>query len=91
MCPKLEELALHIADGNAFRVSLLLEMVKQRASSGAKLSSVTIVSSQEFVPAKEVFKLRDYVSRVEYRLDDTIPEWSVIPTDADKSGYKSDW
>jgi len=91
LCPKLEELILYIVDDDAFPVSGLLEMAKQRASGGAKLSTITIVGWREFVPAKEVLKLRDYVSWVEYRLDDVVPEWSVIPTDADNTGYKSDW
>lgn len=24
-------------------------------------------------------------------LDDAVPEWSVIPTDADNAGYERDW
>lgn len=91
LCPKLEELFLYTTDDDVFRVSGLLEMVKQRASSSVKLSTVTIISPQEFMPAKDVLKLKDYVSRVEYRLDNIIPEWNVIPTDVDTTGYKSDW
>ena len=87
LCPKLEELILYVTYNNVFHVSGLLEMVKQRASNSTKLSTVTIVSP----PAKEVLKLRDHVSRVEYRLDDVTPEWSVIPTDTNATGYKSDW
>jgi hypothetical protein len=50
-------------------------MVKERDSRGAKLSTITIVCPREFVPAKEVHKLMDHVTSVEYRLDDAVPEW----------------
>jgi len=26
-----------------------------------------------------------------YGLDDAVPEWSVVPTDADNTGYERDW
>lgn len=74
VCPKLEELVLYIMTGAWFYIKEMLAMVKERASSGAKRSTITIVCSQEFVLAKEVLKLREYVSRVEYRLDDVVPE-----------------
>ena len=31
------------------------------------------------------------VSWVEYKLDDAVPEWNNITTDADKTGYKCYW
>jgi hypothetical protein len=70
VCPELEELVLYIKTRDRFCIDELLEMVKERDSRGAKLSTITIVCPQEFVPAKEVDKLRDHVSSVEYRLDD---------------------
>ena len=91
VCPELEELVLYIQRKDFFYINELLEMVKERASSGAKLSTIRIVSSQEFVPAKEVLKLRNHVSTVEYRLDDMEPEWDALPTDIDGTGYDSDW
>ena len=91
VCPKLEDLVLYIMNGAWFCIKELLAMVKERASSGAKLSTITIIGSQEFVSAKEVLKLRDYVSRVEYRLDDVVPGWDDVPTDADNASYESDW
>jgi len=91
VCPKLEDLVLYIASGGWFCIKELVAMVKERASSGAKLTAITIVGSQEFVSAKEVLKLRDYVSRVEYRLDDVVPKWDTIPADADDNSYESDW
>ena len=77
--PKLEELSVYIKNRSHFYGKELLEMAKERASRGAKLKAVTIIGLQELVPAKEVFKLRAHVSRVEYRLDDVLPEWDAIP------------
>ena len=91
VCPELEELVLYIQNKDFFCFKKLLEMVKERASSGVKLSTITIVSSQEFVPAREVLKLRNHVLKVEYRLDDVEPELDALPTDTDGTGYDSDW
>ena len=91
-CPELEELVLYIKNKDRFCINELLEMVKERASRGAELSTITIVCSREFVPAKEVLKLRGYVSSVEYRLDDVVPDWDSIPNDVvDDTGYETDW
>jgi hypothetical protein len=90
VCPELEELVLYIPNKDWFCINPLLETMRERASSGAKLSILMIVGSEEFVPAKEVLKLRNHVSRVEYRLDDVVPGWDVIPDDVN-STYESDW
>ena len=89
VCPKLEELVLYVKNKDWFCINELLEMAKERSSRGAGLSTITIFSSQEFVPAK-VLKLRDHVSCVEYRLDDVVPGWDEIPNDVKDPGYKSD-
>ena len=86
VCPKLEKIVLHITDRRQFYMNELLEMAKERASGGAKLSTVTIVGSQRCGP--EALELRDYVSHVEYVLHDVEPEWDVIP--ADNADYASD-
>ena len=92
-CPKLEELVLYIMnkDKDWSCINELLEAAKERASSGSKLPAITIVCPEEFIPAKQVLKLKDYVSCVEYRLDDVAPEWDDIPADADYTDYESDW
>ena len=90
VCSRLEEIVLCIVDKDGLHVSGLLEMAKRRVSSGAKLSAITVVIPRELVSAKEVLKLREYVSRVEYRLGGVIPEWCIIPDDGDNAGYKSD-
>jgi len=90
VCPKLEELVLHITEEDQFCIKELSEMAKVRVSSGVKVSTVDTISSSEIAPAKEVLKLREYVSRVEYRLDDVVPEWDAIPAD-DDTDDESDW
>ena len=62
-------------------------MAKQRASRDAKLSLITIVGLDEPVPGTEVFKLREYVKHVEYRVDDALPN---IPYEGDDDGDNGD-
>ena len=66
-------------------------MAKARVSRDAKLSSITIVGLDGLVPGTEVFKLREHVEHVEYRVDDALPEWNTIPgSDDDSSDDESD-
>ena len=75
LCPELEELILYIKKKEQLCIKELLEMTKERDSKGARLSTIKIVSAEAFVSAKKVLKLRDRVTRVEYRLDDIVPAW----------------
>ena len=78
LCPQLEELVLFIKVLQQFRISELLGMAEERASRGAKLSIISIVTlGNAYVPTKEVFQLRKYVSHVEYKFDDALPEWDA--------------
>ena len=67
LCPKLEQLVLYIDKLESFNISELMSVAKARASGGMKLSSVTIVGPAELTPG-EVFKLKEYVTRVDYRV-----------------------
>ena len=78
LCPNLEELALYIKSRTQFHLKRLVSMAKQRAARNAKLSSVTIVGLGRLAPGKEVFKLREHVTRVEYRIDDMPPNWDDL-------------
>jgi hypothetical protein len=91
VCPDLEELVLYVKKKEWFCINALLGMVQKRASRGTKLSTITIISSQEFVPAEEVLKLRNHVSHVEYRLDNVVPRWDHIPDYVDETGFESSW
>ena len=79
LCPKLEELTLYIKKKEQFCIEELLEMTKERDSKGARLSAIGVVSAEAFVSAKEVLKLRDHVTWVEYRLGDIVPAWDDDP------------
>jgi len=81
LCPRLEEVILYVEKQDAFHTLELVSMVRERASKGAKLRSITIVGLGELVPGKEVFKLRDYVTHVEYRFEEVPPKWDAIPED----------
>jgi len=96
VCPMLEELVLYVKNKEWLRTKGLLAMVKRRFSRGAGLSTIAIVSPEEFVPATVVFELRKYVPLVEYMLGDAIPLWDEIGLEDDPRyignwGYESDW
>ena len=88
VCPVLEELVLYVEKEEWFCVDELLGMVKERNSRGARLSTITIVSSPELMLTKKVLKLRDHVSRVEYKLDDVARIRKSVLDDFD---HESDW
>ena len=92
VCPELEEVVLHIREQREGScIDGLLEMAKERASRGAKLSTVVIVCPREYIPVEKVFDLRSYVPYVDYRLDDTTPRWDILPGEADEASYDGDW
>lgn len=80
LCPELEEIVLYINDPKEVHINQLLKMAKMRASRRAKLSAVTItVVNGVTTRPEEVFQLREHVSRVEYRMDVTLPQWDALP------------
>ena len=70
----MEELVLHAKSLPPSAVEDLIKMARNRASKGAKLSSITIINTSE-EQMEEVFKLREYVTRVEYRVGGVRPAW----------------
>lgn len=91
LCPSLEEVVLYIKKQDRFCLEELMEMASERNGRYTKLPSITIVSLDEMCPRKEVFKLRRYVSHVEYMLDVVSPEWDTISSDEDAGDGESDW
>ena len=65
ICPKLEKLEPNIVREKGFDVQRLIGMAVARASRGAKLESVRIVSRVELAPMV-VSELREHVLHVEY-------------------------
>ena len=86
LCPNLEELTLYIKSRIQFHLKPLISMAKERAARNAKLSSVTIVGLGELAPGKEVFKLREHVTRVGYSIDDTPPNWDDLTNESSGDG-----
>jgi len=81
LCPKLEELVLYVEARKLFNITELMNMARERALKKAKLPSITIIGLGELAPGKEAFKLREHVTRVEYRVEEEPPMWHAIPTD----------
>ena len=79
LCPRLEEIVFYINHQDLLHVDELVYMAKERALRDAKLSAITVVNIDEVAPKKGVFRLRQYVSCVEYKFDDVLPEWDILP------------
>ena len=83
LCPSMEELVLYIVQHlDDLLLKCLTTMAKNRASRGAKLSSITIAIRVlcGHPVEKDLSKLRKYVTHVEYREPDSVPPpWDVIP------------
>ena len=79
LCPKLEELVLYVKGLESFNIKELMSMAKGRASAGVKLWSITIISLGELMPGDTVFRLKEYVTRVNYRVEQKPPSWDGVP------------
>ena len=74
----MENLVLYVTPQYQFYTRDLIGMAASRASRGARLQSVTIVSPDGFIWETEVLELREHVTRVEYRVDGAAPEWGDV-------------
>ena len=91
LCPELEELIIYVKKKEQLCIKELLTMTRERNLKGARLSTIKIISMKELVSAEEVFKLRDHVARVKYRLDDVVPEWDDDPDGVPEIEDDDDW
>ena len=82
----MEELVLYIKSRAQFHAEDLISMAKNRASRGAKLSSIMFIDVGELAQKKKVLKLRKHVTRVEYRVDDALPPWDDVPGEGGSEG-----
>ena len=82
-CPNLKELVLYVVELGSFNIEELKRMAEGRASAGLKLWSITIVSLGELMPGETVFGLKEYVTRVNYRVEQKPPRWDGVPEDED--------
>ena len=84
LCPHLEEIILYVEGLGSFRIKELESMAKERVSAGKKLPSITIVGLDELIPGREVFKLKKYITHVDYRVKEDPPKWDNISEDGEK-------
>ena len=91
LCPALEELTLYVKKKGQFCMKELLAMTKERNLKGARLTTIKIISVKEFMSAEAVFKLRDWVTRVKYRLDNAVPAWDDDPDGIPHFEDDDDW
>ena len=71
------ELTLHVRLEGRFCIRELCEMTRARASRRVGLQSVAVVCMQWMSP-REVFRLRQYVSNVQHKLEDVFPDWNAV-------------
>ena len=69
LCPDLENLVLSVESWGRSHSECITRMAEDRASRGARVSSIRIVFRGEPAPEEELSKLAEYVARVEYRVD----------------------
>lgn len=70
--PKLRKMELYLDHEREVSGEELMELVRHRASRGARLEELLIISPEVIVPVAEVMGLRPYVELVEYKMDDSI-------------------
>ena len=82
LCPGLRDLILYIEARDAFNIPELMSMARERATRGTKPLSITMIGLGELLPGKGVFRLREHVAHVEYRVEESPPKWDDSPYDA---------
>ena len=81
LCLKLEEIILYICDRDPLHVDELVDMARERALRGVKLSVIKIFCENVPPLVKEAFlPLAEHVELVEYGFDDALPRWDILPS-----------
>ena len=80
LCFNMKELILYIPQWSLLDVKNLIKMAQNRASRGAKLSSITIVSRDGLAPRNELSELGEHVTRAVCRTKEREPPaWDYVP------------
>jgi len=89
LCPELEELVIYIKTQYYLNTDHLSETVQKRAMRSSKLSSITIIDLREGYQSHKqaILALRKYVSRVEYKLEISSPDWDAVFGDKGDDEY----
>ena len=80
LCPNMQELVLYNRSLDQLDIQRLIDMARNRASRGVKLSSIMIAGLEGLAPETETLELREYVTHVEYRVGDEPPRWDHVPS-----------
>ena len=79
LCPGMEELVVYIYSWPSPPLKPLIDMAKNRASRGVRLSLIAILSPNDHSYGAVASKLRYHATRVEYRVDSVQePSWGNI-------------
>jgi hypothetical protein len=83
-CPNMEELVFYLRYTFMLNVNHLVSLAKNRASRGARISSVTIVDVKDSGEEPNLSRLREYVTHVKWISRYIgMPCWDLLPGDAD--------
>ena len=85
LCCNMEELVLYFQYWTPHRVKPLIRMAENRASRGAKLSSITLVDLHGDGLREGVLELEEHFAHVEYRVGGATPGWDDVPGESDGS------
>ena len=86
LCPNLKELLL--CSDSWGPTKLLINMARGRASSGAKLASMTMVFLDAPLPEPEVLKLGEYVTHMKYNRNSQPPLWDDLSYEGESNPRK---
>ena len=79
LCLNMKEFTFYVDSFIPSDIDHLVKMAKNRALRGAKLSSFTFVDTSGGKQRGEVFKLREYVTHLQYRINGEPPSWDYNP------------
>ena len=77
LCPRLEEIIFYIGIRDLLHVDELMNMAEERASRGAKLSTIKIFGTD--LEEEVLYLLREHVSHVDHESYDEPPDWDTLP------------
>lgn len=75
IAPKLRRIRLYLDPGKDASGEELMDLVKYRAANDVKLEEFLVISPNVIIPVAEVMALKSYVRVVEYRMDDSVPNF----------------
>ena len=89
LCPVLEDLVIYVTSQDYVHLERLKNMARNRAVRFSKLSSITIIDLSEGQQhhSHAIFSLKEYVWRVECKLEASPPNWDAVFGDRGDDEY----